>query len=100
MGGASAGGLLLRPHSHFQIPSKLLPRAIRDDGMPADDPKYPVINQLNTIIQGLLDTSSNMRQEQYVRSLMEAAVLTGYDHPSLARLREFATDRRQPLHSV
>jgi hypothetical protein len=86
------------PQYHLQIPAKLLPRAVRDEGKPVEDPKYPVINHLNAKIQGLLDTSSNMRHVQYVRALMESADLMSHEHPFLAKLRKFARDRRRPLH--
>ena len=82
------------PQCHFQIPAKLLPRAVLDEGKPVEDPKYPVINHLNANIQGLLDTSSNMWHEQYVRALMESADLMNHKHPFLAKLRKFALDRR------
>lgn len=86
------------PQCHFQIPAELLPRAVRGEGKPAEDPKYPVINHLDANLQGLLDTSSNMRHEQFVRALIESADLISHEHPFLAKLRKFARDRRRPLH--
>ena len=88
------------PQSNFQIPAKPLPNAAQDendneDGTNKKHPqKYSLIKQLDADIQRLLDMSSNMRHEQFLRSLMEAADLTKNDHPVLANLRRFARDRR------
>jgi hypothetical protein len=88
------------PQSNFHIPAKLLPNAVQEekedeDGTNKEYPqKHSLIKQLNTDIQRLLDMSANMRHEQFLRSMMEAADLTKNDHPVLAKLRRFARDQR------
>lgn len=89
------------PQSSFQIPAKLLPNATQDEDKDTNGTneehtqKHSLIKQLDADVQRLLDMSSNMRHEQYLRSLMEAADLTNNQHPVLVKLRRYAGDRRR-----
>jgi hypothetical protein len=71
------------PLCQIYIPAKLLLNHVLEKGESNANSTYPGNMEVDADIQRLIDQSLDMRYEQHLRNVMEAADLTNHEHSLL-----------------